>query len=134
MTTNKAIVEQGFEDWTSGSGRFFDLLADDVTWTITGSSPIAGTYESRQAFLDAAIGPLMARLSTPITPTLRALYAEGDTVIALFDGKATARDGRPYTNTYSWYLTFDGEQIVEVVAFFDGIALADLWNRVAPSE
>jgi ketosteroid isomerase-like protein len=33
--------------------------------------------------------------------TVRTLYAEDDWVIALFDASGTARDGKPYHNTYS---------------------------------
>ena len=31
-----------------GEGTVFDLLADDVVWTITGTSPLAGTYRGRE--------------------------------------------------------------------------------------
>jgi hypothetical protein len=51
-------------------------------------------------------------------------------VIALWDGTATAKDGKPYTNTYSWYMTMKNGRIVKVVAFFDTIELTDLWKRI----
>ena len=92
MKKNKQLIQKGFDQWTNGSASFFDLLADDVTWTITGNSPIAKTYNSRQQFLDEAITPINERLSERIVPTLRALYADGDMVIALWDGKAIAKD------------------------------------------
>src|SRR3989442_1061709 len=31
-----------------GRRRLFQHLADDVSWTVTGSSPVAGTYTSRR--------------------------------------------------------------------------------------
>jgi ketosteroid isomerase-like protein len=34
-----------------------------------------------------------------LKPTIRDIYAEGDTVIVFFDASGTARDGRPYANT-----------------------------------
>src|SRR3954471_10684362 len=34
---NKALVRRSFDAWTSGSGSPFDLLAEDVSWTITGN-------------------------------------------------------------------------------------------------
>ena len=42
--------------------------------------------------------------STRLVPNVCALYAEGDTVIALFDAERMVRDGKPYRNTYSWYV------------------------------
>jgi uncharacterized protein len=35
-------------------------------------------------------------MSTPLVPTIRGIYADGDTVIIQFDAAATVRDGRPY--------------------------------------
>jgi len=59
---------------------------------------MAGTYRSRQEFLDRVINPTSVRLSTPIVPTMRGIWADGDMVIVLWDGEATARDGKPYRN------------------------------------
>lgn len=131
---NKDTIRTAFDDWASGTGGPFALLANDASWTIVGNSPISRTYQSRREFLDVVIDPLNARLSTPLVPTVRALYAEDDWVIALFDAAATAKDGKPYTNTYTWYLRLRGDLIVEAIAFFDTIAATDLWNRVAPME
>lgn len=128
----KEIVRAAFEDWATGRGGPFTLLADDAQWTIVGNSPVSRTYTSRQDFLDVVIGPFNARMSEPLVPTVRGLYADGDWVVALFDAAATARDGRPYRNTYTWYLRLVDGAIVEAVAFFDTIEFTDLWTRVAP--
>lgn len=131
---NKEIVSKGFADWANGTGSFFDLLDENVEWTITGNSPISKTYTSRQQFLDEAITPINERLSARIIPTVRGIYADGDMVIALWDGTATARDGVPYNNTYSWYMTMKDGRIVKVVAFFDTIEFTEFWNRVTPEK
>ena len=102
---NKEIIREGFAKWAKGTGSFFDLLADDVEWTITGNSPISKMYTSRKQFLEEAIVPINERLGVRIVPSVRGIYTEGDMVIALWDGTATAKDGKPYTNTYSWYMT-----------------------------
>ncbi|GAA4789277.1 nuclear transport factor 2 family protein [Actinomycetospora chlora] len=130
----KQTVRTAFDDWAAGRGGPFALLADDATWTIVGTSPVSRTYGSRQEFLDVVIDPFDARMATPLVPTVRGLYADGDWVIALFDAAATARDGRPYRNTYTWYLRLAGDRIVEAVAFFDTLEFTDLWTRVAPAE
>jgi len=106
------------------------LLSDGIEWTITGTSPISKTYTSRKQFLDEVVAPLSARLSKQITPQVRALYADGDTVIALWDGTAVAKDGKPYNNTYSWYMTLKNDRIVKAIAFFDTLELADIWERI----
>jgi uncharacterized protein len=127
---NKKLIQERFDRWASNEGSFFDLLSDNIEWTITGTCPIYKTYTSRKQFLDEAIVPLSARLSKQIIPKVRALYADGDTVIALWDGTAVAKDGKPYNNTYSWYMTMKNDRIVKAIAFFDTLELADIWQRI----
>ncbi|ACU61810.1 nuclear transport factor 2 family protein [Chitinophaga pinensis] len=127
---NKEIVRKGFERWTRSEGSFFDLLAANVVWTITGNSPVSKTYTSKQAFIAEVIDPLNERFSKKITPELKGIFAEDDMVIALWHGTAVAKDGRPYDNMYSWYMKMEQGKIIEVVAFFDTIEFTDIWNRI----
>jgi uncharacterized protein len=132
---NKAIVQSGFDKWKDGTRSIFELLAPDAKWTIVGNSPMSRTYQNRQEFLDQVITPLNARFSSRLIPTVvRGIYADGDMVIVLFDGAGTARDGKPYKNTYSWYLRMKDGQIVDAVAFFDTIAFTEFWTRVSPAK
>ncbi len=55
-------------------------------------------------------------------------------VIALFDATATARDGKPYKNAYSWYMRMREGEIVEAMAFFDSVEFNDFWTRVIPAQ
>lgn len=130
---NKEAIRASFQAWRDGTGRVFDLLAPNAKWTAVGNSPIAGTYHSRQQFLSEVIDPFNARLSGRLVPTVRGIYADGDMVIALFDGEGTALDGKPYRNTYSWFMRMRDGQIQEVVGAFDTVAYTDLWTRVTPA-
>jgi ketosteroid isomerase-like protein len=130
---NKELIKTAFADWAAGTGGPFALLADDATWTVVGNSPVSRTFPSKKEFIDVVIDPFNARLSAPLVPTVRALFADGDWVIALFDGEATAADGRPYRNTYTWYLQLQEGTVVEVIAFFDTIEFTDFWQRLGPA-
>ena len=129
---NKQAVQLGFDGWRDGTGNVFDLLAPDATWTIVGNSPVSRTFADRQEFLDVVIKPFNARLSSRLVPTVRGIYADGDMVVVLFDGEGTARDGKPYRNTYSWYMQMREGRVVDVVAFFDTIEFTDFWTRIQP--
>ncbi|MBD2682288.1 MULTISPECIES: nuclear transport factor 2 family protein [Nostoc] len=131
---NKQLIQASFDRWRAGTGGPFELLAADATWTITGNSLVAKEYASRDEFLDAVIKPFNARLTKPLSPTIRSLYSEGDTVIVLFDGEATAVDGKPYRNTYAWFMEMRDGKIVKVIAFFDSIAFDEFWRRVPPRK
>jgi hypothetical protein len=72
-------------------------------------------------------------MKSRLIPTVRRLYAEGDTVIAFFDAEGLARDEKPYRNTYAWFLELRDGRIVRAHAFFDSIAFNDLWQRVTPT-
>lgn len=43
------IIMAGFQNWADGTGSFFDLLSEDVHWTISGCSPLSKTYLSKKA-------------------------------------------------------------------------------------
>ena len=130
---NAETVRRAFDAWAAGTGGPYDLLRDDARWTIVGRSAAAGTYRDREAFMRDVIRPFNARMREPLKPKIRRVYVDGDTVIVLFDARGVARDGVPYENTYTWYLTMQDGRIVESVAFFDSIAFNELWSRVSPS-
>jgi uncharacterized protein len=131
---NKALVQASFDNWRSGTGSPFDLLAPDAEWTIVGSSPLSATYCSKREFLDSVIHPFNARMATPLVPSVRGIYADGDMVIILFDGAATAADGVPYRNTYTWYFQVREAKVVNAIAFFDTRDFDDFWTRVKPAR
>jgi ketosteroid isomerase-like protein len=134
QATNKAIVQRGFDAWAAGTGSPYDLLAENVKWTITGNSLASKTYGSREAFIGEVIRPFNARMSVGLKPTIRRMYADGDTVIVFFDASGTARDGVPYANTYAWFLQLQDGKITNASAFFDSIAFNELWTRVPVSQ
>jgi uncharacterized protein len=127
---NRRVVQTSFDNWRRGAGTPFDLQASDAKWTIVGRSTASGIYQNRRDFMDQVVIPFNSRLSTPLVPTVRGLYADGDMVMVLWDGAAMARDGKSYENTYSWYLKMRDGKIVSATAMFDPIAFDDLWKRV----
>jgi len=129
---NRQTVQAAFDNWRRAAGTPFDLLASDVKWTIAGESTISGTYHSRRDFMDQVVVPFNSRLSTPLVPTVRGVYADGDMVIVLWDGAAMAKDGKSYENTYSWFLKMRDGKIVSATAVYDSVAFNDLWKRVRP--
>ncbi|HET7883040.1 MAG TPA: nuclear transport factor 2 family protein [Acetobacteraceae bacterium] len=132
QSRNKAAVQASFDAWAAGTGSPYDLLAEDVVWTIVGHSVASKTYPSREAFLTEVIRPFNARMSIGLKPTIRHIYTDGDTVIVFFDARGTVRDGKPYVNTYAWFLGMRDGKIVEASAFFDSIVFNDFWSRVQP--
>jgi ketosteroid isomerase-like protein len=131
---NKAAVTAKFEAWKAGTGNPFELLADGASWTIEGNSVASKTYPTKGDFISEVIQPFNARMSVGIKPMVKSITAESDRVVVHFDARGTARDGKPYVNSYAWFFQMKGGQVVRASAFFDAIAFNDLWARVVPAE
>ncbi|MFY0254198.1 nuclear transport factor 2 family protein [Chitinophaga sp. 30R24] len=134
--TNKAIIKKGFEDWEKGVGNLFPIVADDVKWTIENytestegfiSKPIV--YNSKEALLNSDLKTLYAKLDGIIKPKLVGIYADGNTVIAYWEGMATAKDGLPYSNTYVWLIEMEDGKIVKLTAFLNMNVMNKLLNK-----
>jgi ketosteroid isomerase-like protein len=132
--SNKALVRASFDRWAKGTGTPFELISPDAEWTIVGTSPLSKTYHPIRSFLDEVIHPFNARLRSPLVPTVRDIFADGDTVITLFDAAATAADGLPYRNTYTWYFWMTHGKVVKAIAFFDTRDFDEFWQRVTPKR
>lgn len=123
---NTALVQQAFDNWEQGRGSVFDLLAENAVWTVAGTSPHSGTYRTRDEFVTQAVLPINARLATPITPDVKHIVAQGEHVVVMWDGTATAKDGSRYENSYAWHFTMQDGKITQVNAFLDTWKLAEL--------
>jgi uncharacterized protein len=131
---NRALVEASFAAWRDGTGSPYDLLAEDVHWTIVGRSDASKSYPSREAFMSGVIRPFNARMREGLRPTVRNLYVDGDAVIIFFDASGVARNGETYSNTYAWFWEMRDGRVVRAHAFFDSIAFNELWRRMSPNE
>ena len=126
---NKKLIQDAFDAWAAGDGAaFFNILAEDVQWTVIGSGPVSRAYTSRQAFLDGAAKPLNAKLAGPIQPTVVNIIAEGDNVVLQWEGTATAKSGKPYNNSYCWVMRVADGKVREGTAYIDTALVADLWQ------
>lgn len=121
-TENERIVTEAFQTWENGTYVFGELLAPDVTWTIHGSGPVAGTYTDIDAFVERTATPLTSRLATPLIPQVHDIWAIGDTVIIRFDGSATTTSGAPYENQFLWVFRMEDGLVAEAEAFLDLVA------------
>ncbi|MFC3077665.1 nuclear transport factor 2 family protein [Phenylobacterium terrae] len=129
---NRKLVEEAFARWGAGTGGPYDLLADDVTWTIVGRSDASKVYSGREAFMTEVIQPFNARMSQGLRPTIRQLTTDGDRVIIFFDASGVAKDGVPYANTYAWFWEMRDGRVARAYAFYDSLAFNELWRRVTP--
>lgn len=117
---NKKILEEVFAETAKGNGRLFvAAMAEDVTWTIIGSTQWSKTYRGKKAVLTELLGPLNAQLANGNTITAHRFIAEDDQVVVEGRGHNTTKTGKPYQNTYCWVFRLSGGQVVDIVEYTD---------------
>ena len=127
-TENKQLVRDAFDAWSRGDGRaFFKLVADDVRWTVIGSTPISGTYHSKREFRDV-VRRLSEQFTTDLKVTVRDVFADGDKVAIQFESHAEARNGTAYDQTYCWVTRLEDGRVHEVIAYLDTELVSKLFT------
>ena len=106
---------------------FAAALSNDLVWTITGSSPIAGRYEGKQVYINEVLTPLRAVLVSLPVPIVEHIVVDGDWCTVVWHSEGVkGKNGADYDMKYAWVMRVedeagDGElKIVEVVGFYDG--------------
>ena len=62
--TAKELVADVFAKWEAGdSSGFFDTVAEDVTWTAIGTTPISGVSRGKAEYMKKTYSPLLAVFS-----------------------------------------------------------------------
>jgi ketosteroid isomerase-like protein len=131
--TNRQAVQRAFDAWRDGTAPITDLFAADMVWRIEGHSLASRQYGSRQEFVDEVLAPFGGRFAAgerfrPVV--MRAVVADGPTVVVVWDGHGVANDGTPYDNSYAWIMTLADGLVVDGTAFYDSISFDELWTRV----
>lgn len=116
----KQLLERVYRELSAGNTQpLLDSLADDVQWTIIGSTGLSGTYHGKREVTDNLLARVRARLATPITFTIDRLIADGEYVAMQARGQATAVTGLPYNNTYCIVARIVNGQIREMTDYID---------------
>jgi uncharacterized protein len=114
---------------------FAAALSDDLHWTVTGSSPIAGTYTSKAVYLKKVLTPLRAVLVSLPVPIVEHVVVDGYWVTVVWRSEGVkGKNGADYDMKYAWIMRVadeinDGElKIVEVIGFYDGQKVTNVFE------
>ena len=122
MTTqlNKTVMEGIFAGLAKGNGApFREAMADDFTWTITGSTAWSRSYRGKEAVSNDLLRPLFAKFKDRYTNTAERIFADGDHVIIQCKGRVTTIADKPYHNTYCWVIHMVDGKMKELVEYGD---------------
>src|SRR5262249_42071863 len=79
---NKQRLQRVFAELANGNARpFVDSFADDVRWTIIGTTKYSRTYEGKETVLKELLRPLRDRMNGPIRIAATRFLADEDCVV-----------------------------------------------------
>ncbi len=117
---NKSLLQRVFAETALGNGKpFVEALADDVCWTIIGSTSWSKTYRGKSSVLRDLLGPLNAQLAHRNVITAHTFIADGDHVVVEGRGHNATKTGKSYDNRYCWVFRFAEGRVVELVEYTD---------------
>jgi ketosteroid isomerase-like protein len=117
---NKRLMQEVFAELAQGrTERFRDVMADDFSWTIIGSTEWSGSYRGKQAVLHDLMAPLFAQFAGRYTNTAQRFIAEGEHVVVECRGRVTTKSGSPYDNTYCYVCRFADGKLEELTEYCD---------------
>ncbi len=128
MAPTVDYVAKLFDNLSTGKiSVFFDSVADEVHWTVMGTHPLAGVYNSKADFLKHTFERL-DKLLKGGTVVLKVdhIYVSGDNAIVEMTSTSTALNGRPYPQKFCWVTRFVDGLIVEVRAYLDSVLVQQL--------
>ncbi len=129
---NKAILAAAFAETAKGNGRLFlDTLADDVRWTVTGSTAWSRTYVGKPSVINDLLRPLGQQLGGANIIKAHQLFAEGDAVIVQGTGHNRTVSGKKYENTYCWVIRMRDGKMRELTEYADTQLIASVLEAPA---
>jgi ketosteroid isomerase-like protein len=117
---NKQVVERMFAALSNGDLEgFLGCLAEDVRYTVSGTTRFSGTFEGHEAFVTHLAQPLMEELDGGLEIVLDRLIAEGDLVVAEGRGRSQTKKGESYNNSYCFVLRVVDGKVKENTEYID---------------
>ncbi len=117
---NKQLMQDVFAELSQGNSKpFVEIMADDFSWTLTGTTRWSKTYAGKQAVLTELFGTLRSRIAGQIRTTADRILVDGDYAIIEAHGNNTTRSGKPYNNKYCFIFRLAGGKLKEVTEYLD---------------
>lgn len=127
MSITIAQIENLFNYLHMGDNyKFFENVADDVTWTVMGTHPLAGVYKSKEDFILNTFVRLNKLLMEGVVLKVNNIIIKDDTAVVEMESISTDLNNKPFNNTYCWICKFENDIIVEVRAYVDSALVQNL--------
>ena len=117
---NKKLLQQIFAEMAKGNSRpLVESMADDFSWTVSGTTKWSRTYAGKHTVLNELFPPLRAHMADRIKTIAHRMIAEDDFVVVEARGSNTTTSGQPYNNNYCFVFRVAGGKLKEVTEYMD---------------
>jgi ketosteroid isomerase-like protein len=117
---NKKLVQQIYDDSANRSGTtFYDNVADDVCWTVTGEYSWSHQFKGRDAIKNGLMGHFHSLFHDRPRTVAFNFIAEGDFVAVEARGDNVTKTGQRYDNNYCMIFRIESGKIKEVKEYGD---------------
>ena len=117
---NKQLLQGIFSEMAQGNMQpFLETLAEDVRWTLVGTSDWAKSYDGIERVSADLLNPLFSNFADQYTNQASRFIAEDDLVVVEAKGRVNTKSGKPYNNTYCFIFRLSEGKIKEITEYCD---------------
>jgi uncharacterized protein len=130
---NTRLLERVFADFSQGNAQtFLDALAEDVRWTISGTTAWSGTYHGKKTVLSEVFLPVFSQYAEPYRANATRLIADAEHVVVEARGCTTTKSGRSFDNAYCYVFHLADGIVDEVVEYCDTLYVSEKLDAPPP--
>jgi uncharacterized protein len=130
VTISEQYVRDIFKGLENGDGAdFFEHVDENVDWTVEGTHPLAGRYQSKSEFIAGTFDKLGKVLLEGAQLHVEHMLVKDDHAVVELHSLATAKNGWRFDNRYCWVCHFNGQTIDRVRAYLDSVMVARLFEE-----
>lgn len=124
---NEKIVRQFVEALAGGDlATIAGLLADDASWHLHGTLPVAGHYAGRDAVINGFLAQGLGLFeSGSLTIELTSIVSTGPTVAIEWHAVGRSASGNPYDNEYALFFHLADGKITAIREYCDTLHVKD---------
>ena len=125
---NKEVVRQMRE--AKGLEPMLATMAEDVRWTIMGTTKYSHVMNGKQEIIDKLLKPIFAEMESMGANHIDNVIAEGDFVVVQQHATGrTTKTGNPYNNSYCLVYKVLGGKIKEITEYLDTELVTSAFGR-----
>jgi uncharacterized protein len=125
-TENKKFLQRIFAEMAEGNSRpLVESMADDFSWTVSGTTRWSRTYSGKQAVLNELFATLRSHIADRIKTIGHRFIAEDDFVVVEARGSNTTKSGKPYNNNYCFVFRIADGKLKEVIEYTDTLLITE---------